>query len=38
MVFVLCNYGGGDSKNILSDWYEIKKVEIRDIKLKSLGI
>lgn len=32
------NYGGGDSKNILNDWYEIKKVEIRDIKLKSLGL
>jgi hypothetical protein len=31
------NYGG-DSKNILIDWYEIKKVEIRDIKLKSLGL
>ena len=30
--------GGSENRNILNDWYEIKKVEIRDIKLKSLGL
>jgi hypothetical protein len=29
---------GVESRDILNDWYEIKKVEIRDIKISNLGI
>ena len=29
---------GVESRDILNNWYEIKKVEIRDIKISNLGI
>jgi hypothetical protein len=29
---------GVESRDLLNDWYEIKKVEIRDKKISDLGI
>ena len=31
-------YSGVESRDMLNDWYEIKKVEIRDKKISDLGI
>lgn len=31
-------YSGIESRDFLNDWYEIKKVEIRDKKISDLGI
>ena len=31
-------YSGVESRDFLNDWYEIKKVEIRDKKISDLGI
>jgi hypothetical protein len=35
---VVYNNSGIESRDLLNDWYEIKKVEIRDKKISDLGI
>ena len=35
---VVYNNSGVESRDFLNDWYEIKKVEIRDKKISDLGI
>jgi hypothetical protein len=35
---VVYNNSGVESRDMLNDWYEIKKVEIRDKKISDLGI
>lgn len=35
---VVYNNSGTESRDLLNDWYEIKKVEIRDKKISDLGI
>lgn len=35
---VVYQNSGVESRDILNDWYEIKKVEIRDKKISDLGI
>lgn len=35
---VVYNNSGKESRDMLNDWYEIKKVEIRDKKISDLGI
>lgn len=37
-IYYRVSQSGGDSRDILNDWKELKKPEIRDLKLGELGI